>query len=221
MVTRTNIYGDRKVKFVVLTINGYTCKYGFKTPVDDSVGTVLGHTEMPTDTPQEFIFGANSPKPARASKDGVSSWIATDKIPEARQAGWKVVKRPRFRGTRVYANRPSGNSVRNRGSVGVYVETRGIFYAWRMPNYQYSRLVDADFTELDIKVPNSEADMKKMVYGASFPRPGRAQKTIAATAGSGTSASSSALTMTTFCSDSATLGTDWITAGEPTSVFAG
>jgi hypothetical protein len=134
--------------------------------LETSKGTVLGHTVVAAN-PQVtgLVIGANSPKPARASKrfaaDGlVSSFISADKITSAKAAGWKV--RP-SRNTR-------GKSVSNFSSTR-YILINGVKYAWQ-PRKETLTKIAAQEAALGIKTPT--ANDIDLVFGASFPKPPKA-----------------------------------------------
>lgn len=220
MVTRTNVYGERKLKMVKIDIasgtgtgGGVEIQYGFMTNVDDTAGSPLGHTEIPNTIPTNLVIGANSPKPARASKDGVSSFVATDKIGDARRAGWKIIKPARTRGTGFFASPPS--NLPRGSSIGVYVLQGLIRYAWRMPAYQFNLLSTNDLSTLKIEIPNSRPDTRKLVYGASKPKPGKASKLISSTTGSGRNAQTTQKRVTTFYGFTANLGDGWTESAPP------
>lgn len=157
---------DRKRIVYVTPFQGSTIKYGFGTNIDEAQGTALGHTALTANAPTGYVFGANSPKPARASKryatGTVSSFVDAEKIPAARAADWKI-------GT-AYLRR-GGDSGR---SKTVYVTIQGIKYAWQIPDDTASRI--GTLENLGIRVATgAETDL---VFGATTPKPPRAKKAI-------------------------------------------
>lgn len=215
MVTRTNVYAARTMRYVPVTIAGYSFNYAFLSNVDDSASTPLGHVlyDGSAALPAETVVGANSPKPARASKQGVSSWIASSAISNARSLGWKITRRARQRGARQYGAFPG--IVPTRGATTVYVTVRGIFYAWKMPNYQILEIEATDVNELGLKVPSTDADVVKLVYGASFPLPGRAVKVFDANP---TIPNDAEKEISTFYEEGANL-TTWVSTSVPETVY--
>jgi hypothetical protein len=149
-------------------------KYAFRTTIDAAKGTVLGQILVPVTLAegdvQKLIFGANSPKPRRASKrfaaDGqVSSFISIDAITAAKAAGWKVGRAPATR----------------TGKQGTFSKTRyvlinGVKRAWNMPKSTFTGLSAANQTALKIKTPTA-ADTD-LVFGCEFPLPPKAQKIV-------------------------------------------
>lgn len=140
-------------------------KYGFLTNAPQTVGTSLGHELVPANAPTGLVFGANAPKPGRASKRRVagtdSSFYDHTKYAALRADGWSLTF-PR----------------RRRGAVGqnsrtVYVTTGGIKYAWRIPNHTWTK-VGAAAAALGIQVATASDD--DLVFGASIPKPPKAIK---------------------------------------------
>lgn len=155
-------YSQRR-PVAVKPIRGLDFSYGFLTNVEAADGTVLGHVAK-DQIQGAVVWGANAPKPARASKQkasGVSSsFISFDAIDAARKAGWRVGK-ARTRG--------ASNSTATRT---VYVTIEGIKYAWRIPNVTATNL--GDLAQLGIKVADPKD--RDLVFGASSPKPPRAKK---------------------------------------------
>lgn len=159
-------YTKRRLVFVS-PFNSSAIKYGFATSIDQSQGTQLGHTPVGDDSLQGYVFGANSPKPARASKafasGTVSSFVNAATIAAARTAGWRI-----------------GKALLRRGSstsktVVAYVTLEGVQYAWNLPKETQSK-IGGDLATLGIKLASGpETDL---VFGASKPRPPTASKVI-------------------------------------------
>ena len=139
-------------------------KYGFRTSLEESKGTVLGHQALTASTAVTgLIFKANHPKPKRASKTFAtgtsSSFIAPSAITAAIAAGWDIVKA-----------KSNGRKNPSRFQTPVYVTVNGVKYAWAMKKTQIAKL-SSNFQALGIvKVTGSEQDL---VFGASFPKPPR------------------------------------------------
>lgn len=157
-------------------------KYGFRTTLEASKGTILGHQTLDASTPVTgLIFKANHPKPKRASKTFAtgtnSSYIAPSAIVAAIAAGWDIVKA-----------KSNGRKSKSTFQVPVYVTVNGVKYAWGMKKSQKAKL-GANFATLGIKeVTGTEQDL---VFGASFPKPPRVQSlTLSGKGASGTSVSS-------------------------------
>jgi hypothetical protein len=150
-------------------------KYGFRTTVKESTSTILGHQALDVSTPVTgLIFKANSPKPRRASRRTAtgleSSFIAPSAVAAATAAGFDITKA-----------RPNGRKSITQFQIPVYVTVNGIKYAWGMRRTQKAKL-GANFGALGIKEANgSEQDL---VFGASFPKPPRAESIVTSKDGS-------------------------------------
>ncbi|OIP78082.1 MAG: hypothetical protein AUK48_02380 [Oscillatoriales cyanobacterium CG2_30_44_21] len=144
-------------------------KYGFRTTVKESTSTVLGHQALDVSTPVTgLIFKANSPKPRRASRRTAtgleSSFIAPAAVVAAIAAGFNITK-----------SRPNGRKSLTQFQLPVYVTVNGVKYAWGMRKAQKAKL-GANFGALGIKEANgTEQDL---VFGASFPKPPRAESIV-------------------------------------------
>ncbi|PZU92589.1 MAG: hypothetical protein DCE90_18075 [Pseudanabaena sp.] len=149
-------------------------KYGFRTTVKESTSTLLGHQALDVSTPVTgLIFKANSPKPRRASRRTAtgleSSFIAPAAVVAAVAAGFDITKA-----------RPNGRKSVTQFQIPVYVTVNGVKYAWGMRRAQKAKL-GANFGALGIKEANgSEQDL---VFGASFPKPPRAESIVTSKAG--------------------------------------
>ncbi|MEO0537676.1 MAG: hypothetical protein AAF215_27915 [Cyanobacteria bacterium P01_A01_bin.123] len=160
------VYDSRRLVSVV-PFNGALFNYGFKTNIDTAQSAQLGHNEITGDTPAGTVIGANSPKPARASRrfasGTVSSFIDVAAIPTARTQGWRVGKAKIRRG---------GST---QFSISVYVTLLGVKYAWNIPlrNWQ---AYQADLTQMGVRAATS--DDSDLIWGASSPKPPRAYQTI-------------------------------------------
>lgn len=162
--------GKRRV--YVVPIQGLTLNYGFLTNVDSNVSAALGHTDIGGAIPPATVFGANAPKPARASRrfttGVVSSFIDAGSVATARAQGWSVGKAKLRRG---------GVSP---FSTTVYVRTGGIKYAWPMPTRLYN-LIQGDLPALGVALATNEDS--DLVFGASSPKPPRAYQVVVGTDG--------------------------------------
>ena len=185
---------ESKRKVYVTPIQGLSLNYGFLTNVDPSVGSALGHTDIGAAIPPATVFGANAPRPAKATRrfaDGVkTSYIDVGSITSARAAGWSVGRARVRRG---------GQSAL---AIVVYVSVQGIKYAWHMPLRLYNR-IQADLPALGISVGTpSDTDL---VFGASFPKPPRANKVELGTDGEDS--------LSTFVDPTVTLPNGWSASG--------
>lgn len=159
-----NVY-ETKRKVSVEPFAGVNIQYGFMTNVANAVSAACGHQPIGATTPPGLVFGANAPKPGRASRkraDGNDSTFFDYAVYfQLIQDGWSI-KLPR----------------RRRGGVGrnsraVYVTVAGIKYAWNMPNHTRTS-IGADFAGLGIS--EATANDGDLVWGASSPKPPVAKK---------------------------------------------
>lgn len=150
---------------------GNTMVYVFETNVDSVARTALGHIPVVTTVPDFAFQGGNSPKPRRAkilTADGWNSSFVTNvanTIAALKTAGWQIGRQPQRRAI------ISGTTAR---AVTVYVTVRGIKYAWNMPSETRAKITDATMTALGINIA-TVADIPTLVWGASLPRPAKAQ----------------------------------------------
>jgi hypothetical protein len=157
-------------------------KYGFRTTLNTSHSSVLGHQVLDATTPvMGLIFKANHPKPKRASKTFAtgtnSSFIAPSAIAGAIAAGWDIVKA-----------KSNGRKSKSTFQIPVYVTINGVKYAWGMKKSQKAKL-GANMAALGIKeVVGTEQDL---VFGASFPKPPRVQSVTVSGRGAGATSVSS------------------------------
>ena len=92
----------RRGKQLLVHVKTRGIQYGFRTTrtVHNGYKTELGQTEYESAT--GVLFGANSPKPARATKEfegqTISSFCSDDKITSLRKANWNVSNNGRIRG---------------------------------------------------------------------------------------------------------------------------
>ncbi len=139
-------------------------KYGFKTTksVHNSYKGELGQTTY--NNAAGVFFGANSPKPPRASKEfasgSISSYCSTDKISSLRQSGWTVTRRARIRGVKTAGKTRT-----------VYVPMPGGWnYAWNITAAEADLAAELGFTLA------TGADAGDLIWGVNNPKPPRASK---------------------------------------------
>ena len=156
-------YGKTRLVSVQPTVSLTTVKYGFRTNVDAATSTALGHAAVTvTDNayPVGFCLGANSPKPARASKKFATglktSYCDATKRAEATTAGWKVGPASVRR------------AAETRFTQTVFVTFEGNKYGWRLPKAVIAKVTVAEFANLGIEVATGTE--KDIIYGASIPR---------------------------------------------------
>ena len=126
------IYDSKREVFVV-PFTGAGISYGFLTNVAAAIGTACGHTAVNrTALPAGLVFGANAPKPGRASRrraTGVdSTFYAIGSVASLRTAGYTLTAPTIRRGRPTVASR------------AVFVTVDGIKYAWRMPAATYTKI---------------------------------------------------------------------------------
>lgn len=158
-----NVY-DPKIAVWVTPFTGAGIKYGFLTNVVASVRTDCGHNVVGATTPTALVYGANAPKPGKASKRTASgnqgSFYSIGQRAALRAEGYSTT-RPTIR---------RGGS--GEASTAVYVTMGGIKYAWRMPNRLYTRIF-SEASALGIELATSND--RDLVWG-STPRPPKARK---------------------------------------------
>ncbi len=217
----TNIYGERNLRAVSMPVGSVTGFYVFKTNVDASEVTDLGQIDaatLVTGGPAAPIFVGTTgkggrPRPARlkkkkeritslASAANVATAIATKK--------WQLVKRAIYQGKVAQKSTAFGTAIAGgdaaKGSVLVVVNTGGFDWAWRMPAQQFNKIGSSEATALGITIPNTDAEFRRLLINANYPRPGRAFRTVSTT--------DATLRIETFVGDNATLPQDWTGIGE-------
>ncbi|MEP0868877.1 hypothetical protein NDA01_03575 [Trichocoleus desertorum AS-A10] len=150
----------------VLPFIGSTHRYGFKTNVEDKIGTEAGHKVISTAVPNGMVIGANAPKPARGTKTRITSgkietfstFVDATKL-NSLPAGWSV-SRPKVRRGRQTPK-----------TVIAYVTIRGVNYAWNLPKSTQSK-IRTFLAALGIKIATTND--KDLVFGASYPKPPKA-----------------------------------------------
>jgi len=154
---------DDRYKVSVVPFNGSTIRYGFLTNIDAADGVALGHQDANAAV-NGLVFGANSPKPARASRKRAtgttSSFIDWNSVAAARTAGWSIGKASIRRG---------GTTPKSRV---VAVTFQGITYAWNMPLDTYNNIGAADRQTLGLR--DTDTNDTDLVFGADSPKPPKA-----------------------------------------------
>ncbi len=140
-------------------------KYGFKTTksVHNSYKSELGQTTY--NGSAGVFFGANSPKPPRATKEFASgtigSYCSTDKISSLKSNGWTVSRKARIRGVKTAGKTRT-----------VYVDMPGGWkYAWNITASEADLASELGF------VLATGADATDLIWGVNYPKPPRASKT--------------------------------------------
>jgi hypothetical protein len=159
-------YDDRR-KVWVIPFNGSPIKYGFLTNIDTAQSQQLGHGNVTGQALQGLVMGANSPKPARASRrfatGTVTSFINAGNVANALTQGWKLTKKAQVR--------RGSNTAKSQTCV---VTLRGVSYAWQMPKETAQKIGSLAALGIRLATPN-DVDL---VFGASEPKPPRATQTI-------------------------------------------
>lgn len=158
-----NRYNSRDEVYVN-PFQGSGINYGFLTNVNQERRGVLGHTAVDRAAlPPAIVFGANAPKPGRASRkfaDGhASSFYDIAQVSALRTAGWSLTK-PFIRRTR------ASDLASTR-----YVTIQGVKYAWQLNETTATR-IGGDAAALGLQVPTQND--RDLVFGASYPKPPRA-----------------------------------------------
>jgi len=214
----TNIYGERSLRAVNISVGGVNAFYVFKTNVDASEVSDLGQVPAETLTggnqPVFVGIGKNGrPRPARLKKkkEGITSLCSSSSIQVAiATRKWQLVSRPVFQGKVVQKSTAFGTAIAGgnaaKGSVLVVVQTSGFDWAWRMPAQQFNKIGSDEATALGITIPNTDTEFRRLLVKANLPRPGRAYRNIGTTEGT--------LRIETFIGDAATLPDEWTGIGE-------
>ncbi len=139
-------------------------KYGFSTnkTVHNSYKSELGQTTY--NGSAGVFFGANSPKPPRATKEfktgTVGSFCSTDKVSSLKKNGWTVSRKGTIRGVKTAGKTRT-----------VYVDMPGGWkYAWNITASEADLASDLGF------VLASGADAASLVWGVNYPKPPRASR---------------------------------------------
>ena len=215
----TNIYGARDLRAVLIAVGSVNAFYAFKTNVDASevadLGQVTAETVLGSATTPIFVgTGSNGrPRPARLKKkkEGITSLVGTANLATALATRkWQIVKRAVYQGRIAQKSTTFGTAIAGgeaaKGSILAVVSTSGLDWAWRMPAQQFNKITATEATALGISIPNTDAEFRKLLVRADFPRPGRAFRTLATT--------ENTLRIETFIGDSATLPDGWTGIGE-------
>jgi hypothetical protein len=172
-----------------------TLKYGFNSGADTGDRGILGQTVInPADPLTGLVIGANNVKPPKATKlkatGSESSFCSHTAITALKAAGWTIA-RGKLR-----------TKTASRLSLLYYVTINGINYGWSSTRAAKT----PDIKSLGLKVP--KATDTDIIYGASFPKPGRASFRT-----------DDGHTFSTFYDPSATPGAGWTTSA-PTLTLA-
>ena len=139
-------------------------KYGFKTTesVHNSYKGELG--QITYGGAVGVVFGANSPKPARATKEfasgSISSFCSSDKIASLKKNDWVVTNNGSIRGIK------TGGKTRT-----VFVDMPGGWkYAWNITK------AEADLSAILGFQVATASDAADLVWGVNDPKPPRAVK---------------------------------------------
>ena len=159
-----------RTRVFVTPFTGSVVNYGFPTNADAATKAALGH-ETVTNTTPNLVFGANTPKPGRASKGGNNSFYDIGKIASLKTAKWVLTPPKR---------RPQKSSAKSK-AVFITLEG-GVKYAWKMPAATYAA-IGADRAGLGIQ--DCVTSEKDYVTGTSQPRPTRVRKVITTGTGAG------------------------------------
>lgn len=147
--------------------------YAFETNVDTEERVGLGHTPITGAYPPGAFIGANSPKPRRARRLTATGWNSSfcaetpAVITALKAAGWQVGRPPKKRAV-IPATLASARV------TTVFVQIAGIKYAWNMPRETFTKITQATLTLLGVETATN-ADTNTLVWGASIPKPARAQ----------------------------------------------
>ncbi|HEY9657737.1 MAG TPA: hypothetical protein V6C65_04670 [Allocoleopsis sp.] len=178
--------GVQRDKLTYVRVNS-ALFYGFKTKDLAAVAgvsstdltTYLGHVSAQAVTASDLLcLGANAPKPPRVTKrianagataqGSVSTFCAYDKIGAATNNGWTLSKPGSFVGLS-----SSGRTI----TAVVEITPNGVLYAFPMNAGDFQ----AYGAELGLKSAASittESELRRLVRGASLPKPGRAAKAL-------------------------------------------
>lgn len=142
---------------------GSPIKYGFKTNVDQSFSALCGHIPLATGSVPGIVFGANAPKPGRATRRRDSGII------DSTYYSWATLTTLRSTANVSYTSpRRRVSNRQNRRSRPVKVQIASIDYAWNMPLRTFNDLGGA-LTQLGVE-PVTSSDTN-LVWGASKPKP--------------------------------------------------
>lgn len=161
-------FGERTLVTVAISNGGININYGFLSGLKDSLRNDFGQVATKGTLPTNFCFGANSPKPGRASKKistgNVSSYYADAKRSGLKKAGYNVTRK-------------KIRAVQTGGLAPVYYVTiAGIKYAWNM-TYMTAGVLPSDLVTA-AGVKKAKADEKGLVFGAEFPKPPRYSRDV-------------------------------------------
>jgi hypothetical protein len=164
-----------------------TLKYGFNSGADAADKGILGQSPVNPNELTGLVIGANNIKPPKATKvkatGSESSFCGHDKVAALKAAGWTVTR-----------GKIKSRASSKRSTV-YYVTINGIKYAWSAAK---TTLQGVDAKSLGLKTGKpTDGDL---IFGCSFPKPGRASIKIGAS------------TYSTFYDPSATPAEGWSTS---------
>lgn len=150
------------IQVFVTILGGF--KYGFRTndAINTEHGEKLGQEVYAAQA--GVFFGANSPKPTRATKEftsgTVGSYCSTAKIGALKADNWNITRKNRIRGVKT-----SGKT------RTVYVDMPGGYkYAWNITAAEAALATDLGF------VAATGSDAGSLIWGINSPKPPRATK---------------------------------------------
>jgi len=143
--------------------------YGFPSAIsEEGKRTALGQVLVNRAAlPPGLVFGANAPKPGRATKtfatETNTSFYSIENAAALAADGWRL-SFPTIRRARAGAK-----------TVAVYVTIGTIKYAWMMPDELHTQILD-DMAALGVQ----EADIndRNLVWGARYPKPPRGASVV-------------------------------------------
>ena len=189
--------------------------YAFYTNIPTGDKTTLGQVAIttPAAPPIGTVFASNFPKPRRASlRTGLrftSSFCSAANIVALKVAGWRITK-PRITKPPLHTATLRPNSF----IQTAYVTFRGIKYAWQLPKVTITNLTPAIIGQLGISFA-TPGDFDELCFGANAPKPPKASITV----GTGSGASATSKTLSTFYDPSVTLPTGWTESKAPIISF--
>lgn len=153
-------YRKRDLVYVTIKVGVTTINYGFLTGLVSANRASFGQTAITANLPTAFCFGANAPKPSRASKREttgyISSYCADDKINALKAAGYRTTAK-KVRAPQLGGLAPT-----------VFITIDGIKYAWNSPK---AAAQPTSYNSTGIQA--ATANDTDLVYGAEFPKPPR------------------------------------------------
>lgn len=178
-------YDTTEWKYVPVKAGSVTLNYGFRTNIKGGDSSDLGHAPL-TNSINNVVIGCRYPKPTRAvKKDAIkvtSSFVSNSSAAGAKASGYSLITSR--------ASSPFGPKAKVKS---MQVEVGGVNYGWFMPNTTHAK-VSSFLSQLGISEMTTDADFKKAVAGANFPRPARVNLLLSASGAEGVSNN-----ISTFC----------------------